>query len=78
MDRIYLFRLCLAAVIGILCGLFRLTGIVGGLVGISGLVGYSLFLWSRGLRDRAFEGIIEYLGLWLTIWTLVYVEYASL
>lgn len=72
---IYLVRVLLGIVIGILCGFLKIRGLTGLCIAVLAyLATYISFkkLLKKLPERHYFIGLMEFIGLWLTLWTVIY------
>ncbi|RLE59844.1 MAG: hypothetical protein DRJ49_00490 [Thermoprotei archaeon] len=67
---LYILRLALGITVGVICGVLGITGIAGVLLAV--VVYIPLHLLGKKTSLSSTEGLIEYIGLWLSTWCLVY------
>lgn len=72
-NKLYYLKILLGFIVGIVCGALKLEGLRGIFVGILGYVALYIFLKRKGIEQKEiFTGIAEYIGSWVTSWTIVY------
>ncbi|MCD6369398.1 MAG: Rab5-interacting family protein [Thermoproteales archaeon] len=69
----YYIKVLLGFIMGAVCGILKLKGLVGILLGVGTLAILILYLKKMGVESRKlFEGVMEYVGAWATLWSLLY------